>query len=182
MTFIWLWTDFLLWLLFALSIIAVVKIRNNELLHQKWRKIFAQPLALSAFIVFAFYIVIGLSDSIHFRFDNGTTTYSVLDRVMLPALESDEKTYSTPLNYELFSKEYLDNGLRGRVHLNLVSSEITNPGDNTKQILIMTASVLFYTIAAFFVFIMLLKKFTPNNISLKNNRLAVMTIFVLVFF
>jgi hypothetical protein len=38
MTFVWLWTDFLLWVLFALSMIAVVKIRGNELLLQKWQK------------------------------------------------------------------------------------------------------------------------------------------------
>jgi hypothetical protein len=49
MTFVWLWTDFLLWVLFALCMVAVVKIRGNELLLQKWQKIFAQPLALSAF-------------------------------------------------------------------------------------------------------------------------------------
>jgi len=182
MTFIWLWTDFLLWLLFALTIFAVVKIRSNDLLHQKWQKIFAQPLALSAFIVFTFYIVIGLSDSIHFRFDNDTTTYSVLDRVLLPALEADEKTYSTPLNYEQFSKEYLDNGLRGRVHLNLVSSEITNPNDNTKQILTITTNVLFYTVAIFVAFVLLLEKFTSINTSSKNSRPALLTIFILVFF
>ena len=58
MTFIWLWTDFLLWVLFALSMVAVVKIRGNELLRQKWQKVFTQPLALSAFIVFIFYILI----------------------------------------------------------------------------------------------------------------------------
>ena len=176
MTFIWLWTDFLLWVLFALSMIAVVKIRGNELLSQKWQKIFAQPLALSAFIVFAFYILIGLSDSIHFRLDNNTTTYSVLDRALLPALEAEEKTYSTPLNFEQFSKEYLDNGLRGRVHLNLVSAEITNASDNTKNLLSISANALFYAVSIFVVFILFLAKFT------KNNRSAFVTIFALIFF
>lgn len=153
MTFVWLWTDFLLWVLFALSMIAVVKIRGNELLLQKWQKIFAQPLALSAFIVFSFYILVGLSDSIHFRLDNSTTTYSVLDRALLPALEAEEKTYSTPLNFEQFSKEYLDNGLRGRVHLNLVSDEITNASDNNKNLLAISANALFYAAAIFVAFI-----------------------------
>ena len=180
MTFIWLWTDFLLWVLFALSMIAVVKIRGNELLSQKWQKIFAQPLALSAFIVFAFYILIGLSDSIHFRLDNNTTTYSVLDRVLLPALEAEEKTYSTPLNFEQFSKEYLDNGLRGRVHLNLVSAEITNASDNTKNLLSISANALFYAVSIFVVFILFLAKFTAINT--KNNRSAFVTIFALIFF
>jgi hypothetical protein len=104
MTFVWLWTDFLLWVLFALCMVAVVKIRGNELLLQKWQKIFAQPLALSAFIVFSFYILVGLSDSIHFRLDNSTTTYSVLDRALLPALEAEKKPNSTPLNFEQFQK------------------------------------------------------------------------------
>jgi len=160
--------------------VAVVKIRGNELLLQKWQKIFAQPLALSAFIVFAFYILIGLSDSIHFRLDNSTTTYSVLDRALLPALEAEEKTYSTPLNFEQFSKEYLDNGLRGRVHLNLVSDEITNASDNSKNLLGISTNALFYAIAIFIAFILLLKKFTSINTT--NNRSALATIFILVFF
>ncbi len=180
MTFVWLWTDFLLWVLFALSMIAVVKIRGNELLLQKWQKIFAQPLALSAFIVFSFYILVGLSDSIHFRLDNSTTTYSVLDRALLPALEAEEKTYSTPLNFEQFSKEYLDNGLRGRVHLNLVSDEITNASDNNKNLLAISANALFYAAAIFVAFILLLEKFTSINTT--NNRSALATIFTLVFF
>ena len=170
----------MLWVLFALSMIAVVKIRGNELLSQKWQKIFAQPLALSAFIVFAFYILIGLSDSIHFRLDNNTTTYSVLDRALLPALEAEEKTYSTPLNFEQFSKEYLDNGLRGRVHLNLVSAEITNASDNTKNLLSISANALFYAVSIFVVFILFLAKFTAINT--KNNRSAFVTIFALIFF
>lgn len=180
MTFVWLWTDFLLWVLFALSVVAVVKIRANELLLQKWQKIFAQPLALSAFIVFAFYILIGLSDSIHFRLDNSTTTYSVLDRALLPALEAEEKTYSTPLNFEQFSKEYLDNGLRGRVHLNLPPAEITNASDNTENILAISANALFYAVGIFLAFILFLEKLT--SINTKNNRSAFITIFVLLFF
>jgi peptide/nickel transport system permease protein len=180
MTFIWLWTDFLLWVLFALSMVAVVKIRGNELLRQKWQKVFAQPLALSAFIIFSFYILIGLSDSIHFRLDNNTTTYSVLDRALLPALEAEEKTYSTPLNFEQFSKEYLDNGLRGRVHLNLVSNEITSASDNTKNLFSISANALLYAVAIFVAFVLFLKKFTSINI--RNNRHAFITILILIFF
>ncbi len=180
MSFIWLWTDFLLWVLFALSVVAVVKIRGNELLLQKWQKVFAQPLALSAFIVFAFYILIGLSDSIHFRLDNSATTYSMLDRVLLPALEAEEKTYSTPLNFEQFSKEYLDSGLRGRVHLNLVSDEITNAGENTENLMSISANALFYALVIFVGFILFLKKFT--SIHAQNNRAALATIFTLLFF
>ena len=180
MTFIWLWTDFLLWVLFALSMVAVVKIRGNELLRQKWQKVFAQPLALSAFIIFSFYILIGLSDSIHFRLDNNTTTYSVLDRALLPALEAEEKTYSTPLNFEQFSKEYLDNGLRGRVHLNLVSNEITNASDNTKNLLGISANALLYAAMIFVVFILILLKFTSINI--RRNRSVLVTVFALLFF
>ena len=180
MTFVWLWTDFLLWVLFALSMVAVVKIRGNELLLQKWQKIFAQPLALSAFIIFTFYILIGLSDSIHFRLDNNTTTYSVLDRVLLPALEAEEKTYSTPLNFEQFSKEYLDNGLRGRVHLNLVSDEITNAGDNNKNLLAISVNALLYAAVIFIAFILVLLKFT--SVKIRRNRSVLVTIFTLMFF
>ncbi len=84
-----------------------------------------------------------------------------MDRALLPALEAEEKTYSTPLNFEQFSKEYLDNGLRGRVHLNLVSADITNASDNTKNLLAISANALFYAAAIFVAFILLFKKNSP---------------------
>lgn len=182
MTFIWLWTDFLLWLLFALSIYAVIKIRQNDLLLQKWKIIFSQPLALSAFIVFSFYILIGLTDSLHFRFNNDTITYSVLDRVLLPALEADEKTYSTPLNYEQFSKEYLDSGLRGRVHLNLVSAQINTPGENYSQIFSLSIQALIYSIFSIFLLVFFSKKILSINPNTKTNRVAFVTLFGVIFF
>ncbi|HIG89114.1 MAG TPA: hypothetical protein EYQ04_04000, partial [Candidatus Thioglobus sp.] len=182
MTFIWLWTDFLLWVLFALSFYAIIKIRQNDLLRQKWKKIFSQPLALSAFIVFSFYILIGLTDSLHFRFDNDTTAYSVLDRVLLPALEADEKTYSTPLNYQQFSKEYLENGLRGRVHLNLVSQQINSPSENYSQIFNISIQALIYSIFAIFILVLIGKKALAINPSIKINRVAFITLFGVIFF
>lgn len=182
MSFVFLWTDILLWFLFALTIYGVIRIRQSEILSHKWRKIFAQPMALSAFIVFAFYILVGLSDSIHFRFSNDTNTYSLLDRALLPALEAEEKTYSTPLDYQQFSKEYLDNGLRGRVHLSHVSDEITNSSENLKQILTISANALFYSAIAFTILVIFLHRLTTINIKKANNKAALVTIFALLFF
>ena len=180
MTFVWLWTDFFLWLLFALSIIAVVKVRANELLRDKWRRVFSQPLAMSAFIVFVFYILIGLSDSIHFKIGNDTTIYSALDRALLPALEAEEKTYSTPLNYQQFSKEYLDDGLRGHPHLNHVSQAITNERENINNIITISANALFYTLAVFLAVLLVLERFSAINT--KRHKLTLLTVFLLIFF
>ena len=180
MTFVWLWTDFFLWLLFALSIITVVKVRANELLRDKWRRVFSQPLAMSAFIVFVFYILIGLSDSIHFKIGNDTTIYSALDRALLPALEAEEKTYSTPLNYQQFSKEYLDDGLRGHPHLNHVSQAITNERENINNIITISANALFYTLAVFLAVLLILERFSAINT--KRHKLTLLTVFLLIFF
>ena len=180
MTFVWLWTDFFLWLLFALSIITVVKVRANELLRDKWRRVFSQPLAMSAFIVFVFYILIGLSDSIHFKIGNDTTIYSALDRALLPALEAEEKTYSTPLNYQQFSKEYLDDGLRGHPHLNHVSQAITNERENINNIITISANALFYTLAVFLAVLLVLERFSAINT--KRHKLTLLTVFLLIFF
>ena len=182
MSFVFLWTDVLLWILFFISIYGVVKVRSNDILLQKWQKIFSQPLALSAFIVFAFYIVIGLSDSIHFRFDKDTNTYSVLDRVLIDAQTSDEKTYSTPMNFEQFSKEYLDNGLRGRVHLNLVSSEITNSDQNFDQILSITTKAFFYSVVLILLLILISKSIFSIDLKSSSSKVAFGTIFVLILF
>ncbi len=182
MTFVWLWTDFLLWLLFVLSVYAVVKIRQNDLLLQKWQKIFSQPLALSAFIIFAFYVLIALTDSLHFRIGNDTTTYSALDRILLPALQAEEKTYSTPLNYEQFSKEYLDNGLRGRVHLNLVSQQINSPSENYSQIFSISTKALLYSVFFIFLLILISKQALSINLKNKANKVVFITLFVLIFF
>ena len=180
MTFVWLWTDFLLWLLFALSIVAVVKVRANELLRDKWRRVFAQPLALSAFIVFVFYILIGLSDSIHFKIGNDATIYSALDRVLLPALEAEEKTYSTPLNYQQFSKEYLDDGLRGHSHLNHVSQAITTDAENINNIITISANALFYSLAIFLAALLIIERF--SSLDTRRHKLTLFTVFLLIFF
>ena len=180
MTFVWLWTDFLLWLLFALSMVAVVKVRANELLRDKWRRVFAQPLALSAFIVFVFYILIGLSDSIHFKIGNDTTIYSALDRALLPALEAEEKTYSTPLNYQQFSKEYLDDGLRGHTHLKHVSQAITTDAENINNIITISANALFYSLAIFLAVLLIIERF--SSLDTRRHKLTLLTVFVLIFF
>ncbi len=177
MTFIWLWTDFLLWLLFALAFYAFLKIRTNPLLKQKWQKIFAQPLALSAFIVLSFYLLIGLSDSVHFRLANDATPYSLLDIALAPTLVA-EKTYSTPLSYQQFSKEYLANGQRGQVHLNLVAKNIRTANDNLNNILYLSAQVLLLS-TGLIVALLLLAKYR-FLISLKRHRITFITIFLLL--
>ena len=88
MSIVWLWTDIALWVLTLLSIFAVYKIKKSESLSRKWISIFSKPIALSSFIIFVFYIFIGLSDSIHLRDSKTSEVYSLLDFALMPVMES----------------------------------------------------------------------------------------------
>ena len=149
MSIVWLWTDIALWVLTLLSVFAVYKIKKSESLSRKWISIFSRPIALSSFIIFVFYIFIGLSDSIHLRDSKTSEVYSLLDFALMPVIESEEKTYSTPLNYQQFSKEYLDNGLRGFVNLKHTPDEINSQSENIQHILTTTAWSLLVAIILF---------------------------------
>ena len=142
--FVFLWTDFILWLVFAGAIAYAWRVRGNRHLRATWRHVTHDAPAMSAAVVLGLFISIALLDSVHFRArlpaaaraaDNApvayaTRTESVLDRLLSHATEAREKTYSVPLAYWSFQREtQVVNGkeVRELPRLAFGGAHLTNP-------------------------------------------------------
>jgi peptide/nickel transport system permease protein len=115
-------TDAALLLLLAALAVYVWHARRSADLRATWRSVFRDAPAMSALVVLGCFLLVALLDSLHFRpllppaagaaadasAAYSTRTYSVLDRLLLKQLEGTEKTYSTPLAYQSFSKESME--------------------------------------------------------------------------
>jgi peptide/nickel transport system permease protein len=110
-----LWTDGLIFLLVAGLVGFVVVVRRNEHLAAPWRRVAADPVAVAAAVVLLCFTGIAVLDSLHFRpalptGASGEAQYapevkSLLDRLLAPIAERQEKTYSAPFATRLFAKE-----------------------------------------------------------------------------
>jgi peptide/nickel transport system permease protein len=117
--FVFLWTDFVLWLVVLGAIVYAVRVRGNRHLLATWRHVTHDAAAMAAAVVLGSFIAIALLDSIHFRprlpaapgaaadasVAYATRTVSILDVLLAHAIESREKTYSVPLAYWSFQRE-----------------------------------------------------------------------------
>jgi peptide/nickel transport system permease protein len=113
-----LWTDLLLFLLFFIVVFFVFWARKRQHLRNAWQLIIQRKLGMVSLLILMTYIAIGLCDSLHFReayADRGaagTIHYSsevksVLDKLLYPMGQNDEKTYSAPFSTHLFTKELI---------------------------------------------------------------------------
>ena len=121
-------TDALIFLLLLLIIAYALHARRHEHLKAPWRHVARRPLALAAAVVLAFYVAVGLLDSVHFhpeleRDEAGRPVYSteinsLLDVLLKDLKQNTEKSYSAPLASHAFSKETLElaNGARIRAY------------------------------------------------------------------
>ena len=108
--FIFLWTDILLYGVFILSLLLLLRGLQKYHIRQAWRQVFKRPLAIIASMVLLMYVVIGLLDSIHFEAStivNGKTvasqrSMSVFDAILSPLGQVYEKTYSSPFALRQF--------------------------------------------------------------------------------
>lgn len=114
-----LWTDGLIFVLVAAVLGMAWFARRREHLRAPWRRVVRSRMAVSALTLLAFYVLIGLLDSIHFqpREETGTTQawsteiISVFDWMVTPLRVRVEKTYSAPFATNLYTKETIeDNG------------------------------------------------------------------------
>jgi len=117
--FVFLWTDFVLWLVVAAVIFYIWRVRHNVRARANWLHVLRSAPAMCAAVVLGVFITIALLDSVHFRprlsavegaaadaqAAYATRTTSIFDVLMSHAIESREKTYSTPLAYWSFQKE-----------------------------------------------------------------------------
>ena len=76
------WTDILIFFLIALAVGFALYASGKEHLRLPWREVGRSPVAMSALVVLAVYVVIGVLDSIHYKpaldsgDGNGKTQYS----------------------------------------------------------------------------------------------------------
>ena len=103
-----LWTDIVLWLLFAALLFTIWRARGDARMRAGWAKVFRDPYAAGSAIVVAAFLLLTMVDSIHFRRALPNTpgatataydvrTESLLDVPLAPLIAAREVTYSTPL-------------------------------------------------------------------------------------
>jgi peptide/nickel transport system permease protein len=104
-----LWTDLLIFLLFGGAVWFGIYASRREHLCAPWRQVVRSRMGIATLTILAFYIMVGLLDSVHFhpRAESGQSgeVVSLLDEILSPLREQQEKTYSAPLATHLFSKE-----------------------------------------------------------------------------
>jgi len=117
--FVFLWTDFVLWLVVAGVAYYIWRVRHNARARANWLHVLRDAPAMCAAVVLGVFITIALLDSVHFRprlppvegaaadapVAYATRTLSIFDTLMSHAIDAREKTYSTPLSYWSFQKE-----------------------------------------------------------------------------
>lgn len=96
-------SDWIIWFLVLIAIIFFMIARKNPRYREPFRYLLSQKLGMMAFVILSFYALAGLMDSVHFRVANQTK--SVLDLVLQPLGQNDEKTYSSPFATHLYTQD-----------------------------------------------------------------------------
>jgi peptide/nickel transport system permease protein len=112
-----LWTDLALWLLAAALLGYAWRVKANANLRANWQRVLRDPVAASAGVVMALFLLLTLVDSIHLRRALPTTqgaaavydtrTLSALDLLLARQIDMREVSYSLPLGAQGFNKESL---------------------------------------------------------------------------
>jgi peptide/nickel transport system permease protein len=155
--FVILSTDVVLWALVAGVIGYGMWMRGDPQRRANWVRVFREPSAMSAAVVFACFAALTMLDSVHFRRGLATTggsetaavsyspkTESLLDLVLAKQIAMREKTYSAPLAAFLFSKETVgDEANAARVHprLTFAAAHLTDPATQRTADITMQAAL-----------------------------------------
>ena len=119
-----LWSDILVFLLVASLCAFVVNVVRNPLARKRWSQVFESRIGSASFLVILFYVLIALTDSVHFQkkleqAGNSEDVHyapevtSLLDLALAPMLGRDEKTYSAPFAIYSFAKENMESAEGG---------------------------------------------------------------------
>lgn len=127
MTLTFLWTDIMIWSLFALIILGIYQISKDTQKRKQWRSVFKSKTAMISAIILLLYFSIALMDSIHFKVEPTQENtlkkelVSVLDMGLEHLILNSERTYSAPfaLNEYSSSVVYGANGNVQQVYLPL---------------------------------------------------------------
>ena len=162
-----LWTDALLFLLLAVVAGFAWYTRRHAHLRAPWRAVLRSAQGSVSMVLLSVFIVIGLLDSLHYRpvlAANGSSVeahysadvLSLLDRLVTPLREHDEKTYSAPFAVVLYAKEtvVLPDGRQVREYprLRYGGVKLAHPEDRGRDILrtslwSLLQSLLIWTVA-----------------------------------
>ncbi len=114
-----LWTDSLIYILLALTLIFVRMARSRPHLREPWGRVARSRVGMGSAVVLSVFVMIGLLDSVHFhpllpeseRTEENRHSGEILslfDVIVTPLRQSQEKTYSAPLSAYQFSKETVE--------------------------------------------------------------------------
>ena len=113
-------TDWFLYAIVLLVVVAVVWIRRHPHLLRPWKQVFSRPQAMISAVLLAGFILLGLLDSVHIASQtlsaHGEQRHyvSVLDQLLSAQKNHVEKTYSAPFAHQELSKSFLPS-VRGEV-------------------------------------------------------------------
>ncbi|MFA5982560.1 MAG: ABC transporter permease [Methylococcaceae bacterium] len=104
-----LWTDALIYFLLAVIGIFGFYLRDKVHIKRPLYQLGNSVTAMVSLVVLMFFLVIGLLDSIHYKSVTNPNhdIVSLLDEMLTPLREHNEKTYSAPLSAFLYSKEMM---------------------------------------------------------------------------
>ncbi len=164
-----LWTDALIYLLLALALGFSLHARRHEHLRAPWRRVVRSRMGVATLVVLTLYVIIGLLDTVHFRLrlaeQPGATqgqisgeiggetraapsagpqydpeVLSLLDVLLTPLRERQEKTYSAPFATHLFVKEAITQPdgsvIRDYPRLEHGGSHLADPEKRARDILL----------------------------------------------
>ena len=113
-----LWTDSLVFLLVAVVVAYGWHVRRQPHLRAPWRRVSLGAQGMSALVILAVFLGIGLLDSLHFRPSlerkpdqaaaYSTEVLSVFDAIARPLRAHRERTYSAPFATRAFAREALE--------------------------------------------------------------------------
>lgn len=164
-------TDYFIWFEFiALLVMAILVYKNNHI-KKLWLDLWAKPLSVIAIVILSFYFFIALCDSIHMtKNHHSTQVQSLLDEIIFPAGQNNEKTYSRPfattsLNKETFFKE---DGSQYQIYPALEYAGLKNT-THFKIIYTIILKSFFASVLFVLLFCSLKKWVVPKNIRFKLN-------------
>jgi len=149
-----LWTDALIFLLLILAVTFGVYASRKVHLRQPWGLVVRSRIGVGTMVILAFYVIVGLLDSIHFHpavqtnDSTGQTTrsaevVSLFDSMVSGLRERQEKTYSAPLATHLYAKESIElaNGrtIRAFPRLQHGGSHLSDPEQKAADLIRLSA-------------------------------------------
>ena len=139
-------TDALLWLLVAAVAAYAAYCSRRPHLAAPWKRVFQSKAAVVSGVILAFYVLVGLADSLHYRGAGSVEVQSLLDRALSVLRQTSEKTYSAPLATRLYSREQVEipdgRQVRDYPRLRHGGAHLEDEGERTRDILLRGAAGL----------------------------------------